>query len=82
MCSSLVVLEFIPVEEFGVSSVFFFPPKNSSSPFSSSSRFHVRQGPGDLDLVRVEGVGTETYISLDRGEESLSLGSFSVELHW
>ena len=74
--------EFIPVEELGVSSVFFFPSKNPSSPFSGSSRFHVRQGPSDFDLVRVEGVRTETYISLDGGEESLSLGSFSIELHW
>ena len=33
--------EFLPIYEFQVASIFFFPLEDSLSPFSSSSRFHI-----------------------------------------
>ena len=74
--------KFVPVKELGISSIFFFPPENSSHPFGHPSGFHVRQGPGDFYLVRMKGVGTKVHICLDRIKKGLSSGPFSIKLCW
>ena len=77
MSGTKVLLEFhskfVPVKELGISSVFFFPPENSSHPFGHPSRFHVRQGPGDFYLVGMKGVGTKVHICLDRIKKACPL---------
>ena len=77
---SKVHSEFVPVQEFGMSFIVFFPLENSGCPFPCPSGLHIGQSPDDFDLVRGEGVWTKTNIGLTGSKESFSFNPVSIEL--
>jgi hypothetical protein len=56
--------EVIPVQELGVTFVFFFLFKTPSSPFGGSSGFHIGECPDDFGLVIGQGFQAQDYVSL------------------